>query len=80
MFILFIAHLNSVSGLCQIVIVYLTVLISLNPPLVTVYLSDTLDLIDCFSERAHVLLSSCLCCFLEACGVGFVWLRLAKCI
>ena len=38
------------------------------------YLSDTLDLIDCFFESAHVTLSNRLCCSLEACGVGFVFL------
>jgi len=88
MFILFRVHLNSVSGLCQIVIVvYSTGLISLTLRCLLFYLSDTLDLIDCFSERAPVLLSSRLCCFLEACGVGFVlfliefvWQYLAVCI
>jgi hypothetical protein len=59
MFILFRVHLNSVSGLCQIVIVlYLTVLISLTLRWSLCYLSDTLDLIDSFSERAHILLRS----------------------
>jgi hypothetical protein len=58
-----------------------------NPQPVAVYLSDTCDF-DCLllgvrDSYDHLLLSSCLICFLEACGMAFVlqipfvWLCLA---